>query len=291
MDSERLRTVGASSTKGDASIPRAWAGRSASQWAEWIGVPLLQLHERLPSTNAHLRGLARADVTSFATVVAGEQTAGRGREGRGWFSPPDSGLWFSVLLSLAPDGKAGVLPLAVGVSVALAIERLTGIEIGLKWPNDLLVGSRKLSGVLCESVRDARHGVAVGIGINLRRPSTVPTELVDSAAFLEVEVGRPTPEPELARAVVAELRRWAQPTPSRLAGELRAHWESRDRLEGRSVRLESGIVGIARGVSEEGALRVELPGRTVLDVRSGSVRVRGPEGFGSAQVSTEPEVT
>ncbi len=116
----------------------------------------------------------------------------------------------------------------------------------------------------------------MGIGVNLRRPDVgVPPQLVRTAGFLEELSGRPITEPDLTRAIVGELRRWAQPGPTELAGRLRTEWESRDRLRGRRIRLESGAVGVGRGVATDGSLRVELADRSVLAVRAGRVRLEG----------------
>ena len=251
-----------------------WTRLNADAWASEIGVPLLEIHRRLPSTNAHLRSLAFTGVPPFTTVVAGEQTAGRGREGRGWHSPADTGLWVSILLSLGPTRTVGVLPLAVGVAVARAIERLTGGDVGLKWPNDVLVGPKKVAGILCESSGESGDLVAVGIGVNLRRPPAgFPGELATSAGFVDELADRRTTEPELANAIIEELRVWAQPVPLALSGRLRVEWESRAQLRDRRVRLESGMVGVARGVSPEGGLRVALADGPLITVRAGSVRI------------------
>lgn len=262
-----------------------WPGRGSDAWARELGIPMLELHRSLTSTNGRLRVLAQQGAPPFSTVVADEQTSGRGREGRRWHSPRGGGLWFSVLLSLGSGGTVGVLPLAVGVAVAIAIERWSRGGVGLKWPNDLMIGHRKVGGVLCESAGDSavvisdstEHPtrlVAVGIGINLRRQiSGLPEDLMGSAGFMEESAGQAVPEPELAREIIAQLRRWAQPLPGSLAGGLRSEWESRDHLQGRRVRLDTGLVGRAVGVSSEGALQVTASDGSTIPVRAGSVRL------------------
>lgn len=261
-----------------------WTGRSAEDWAKEIGVPELELHPILTSTNARLRERAREGAPPFATVVAEEQSAGRGREGRSWHSFRDAGLWISILVPLDPDDGpppttmgVGVLPLAVGIAVAHTVERVSGATASVKWPNDVLVGSRKVAGVLCESAGDPGTLAAVGIGVNLRMPAGgVPPDISSSAGFLEDLSGRAVSEPELARILVEELRRWAHPVPRTLSGDLSAEWESRDHLRGRLVQVESGMMGVARGVSPDGALLVELAQGSTLSVRAGSVRAVGP---------------
>ena len=272
--------------RGDAlSGPPAWGGRDGDAWATEIGVPRLELHSQLPSTNAHIRALAAQGAPPLTTVVAHEQSAGHGREGRSWHSPPDTGLWLSILLSLDSDGTAGVLPLAVGVAVARAIEGMSGVGVGLKWPNDVLIGDRKVAGILCESVGPGRL-VAAGIGVNLRRPPEgYPGDLDDAGGFLDEISNKETAEPDLAAAIVAELRSWAQPVPRTLSGRLRMEWESRDRLCGRIVRLESGVQGTASGVTMEGSLSLVETDGSKLAVRAGSVRVAGGRGSGALYVA------
>jgi BirA family biotin operon repressor/biotin-[acetyl-CoA-carboxylase] ligase len=259
-------------------LPPAWRGRSVGEWAEELGVPSLEIAAVLPSTNDRLRDLADEGAPVLTTVIAGAQSHGRGRSGKSWHSSSEAGLWISVLLQGDPDG-IGVLPLAVGVAAARALERFSPAAVALKWPNDLLIGERKVAGILCESTGDARVGVVVGIGVNLRRPRDgVPDELVSSAGFLEEAAGTLVPEPALARALVGELSRWARPAPAALRGRLRAEWEERDALRGRRVVLETGGGGVARGVGDDGSLQIHAADGRSLSVRSGGVRLGEPGG-------------
>jgi BirA family biotin operon repressor/biotin-[acetyl-CoA-carboxylase] ligase len=194
---------------------------------------------------------------------------------------------------MGPDSGIGLLPLAVGVAAARAIEEVSGTTVGLKWPNDLFLGSRKLGGILCESCTGGgreqlavdgsdgsvapgfgRMTVIAGIGINLRRPpGELPEELVERVSFLEEECRRSVSEPELAAALLRELRRWTDPLPRTFDGPLRSAWEPRDTLRGREVRVMDGTgkEGIARGIAPSGALLLERGGE-VFEVRSGTIR-------------------
>jgi len=236
-----------------------------------------------------MRELARAGVPPMTAVIAGAQTQGRGRVGRGWFSPADSGLWLSVLLPDDRSGFSGILPLAVGVAAARALERLIDGQVRLKWPNDLLLGDRKLGGILCEALGDPGDGVIVGLGINLRPPlDDVPGELVDSIAYLEGTAGREVHEPLVAKWLLAELMRWTWPVPMRLDGRLRAEWESRDCICGRRIMMEDGGRGRAESVAHDGALVVRLDGGQRVNVRSGSVRLDSPGGSGALHAEAAP---
>ena len=262
---------------GDGSLPPEWRGRLPGEWAEELGVPALELHARIGSTNRRLRSLAAVGgAVPWTTVVAGEQTAGRGRAGRSWHSPPGAGLWMSVLLELDADSGSGILPLAAGVSVARALEEVSGAPMGLKWPNDILFGGRKIAGILCEARGPDARGAIVGIGVNVRRPEEgYPPGLEVHAAFLGEASAAGVRLPRLAGAIIRELHRWAAPPPARLAGALRGEWEARDVLPGRPVRLAGGRSGTARGVSGEGWLRVTAADGTLATVRAGAVEVAG----------------
>ena len=127
--------------------------------------------ERTGSTNADL--LARPGTAEGLVLVAEEQTAGRGRMGRTWSTPPHAALTFSMLLrpSWVPTGKLGWLSLVTGISVATALRSVAGVQADLKWPNDVMAGGRKLAGILAEVSGDT---VVIGIGLNV---STTADEL------------------------------------------------------------------------------------------------------------------
>jgi len=263
-------------SSGQGTGPRGWQGRSPESWQAELGVPQLELHDELPSTSDRLRELSKGGAPAFTVVVAGAQTRGRGRMGRTWHSPPESGLWLSVLIRDRSDGFPVLLPLAVGVAVARALERLVADSVALKWPNDILIADRKVAGILCETVGDPGEGVIVGIGVNLRAPeSGLPQDLAAGVAFLEEVSGIPMAESVVARLLLGELRRWVRPVPGRLEGRLLAEWNARDCLRGKPVILEDGIGGTASGVRSDGALGVILADGREVDVRSGGVRLAG----------------
>src|SRR5436309_8320655 len=150
----------------DAAALRRAAVRPGGLWRE------IEVVESTGSTNADLLARALAGEPEGAVLAAEEQRAGRGRMGRAWTSPPRAALTFSLLLKPAvPPARRGWLPLLTGVAVAEAVTKATGVETGLKWPNDLLAADAKLAGILAEAAGDA---VVVGIGLNV---STEPAEL------------------------------------------------------------------------------------------------------------------
>ena len=260
----------------DGSPPAEWRGRPPGEWADKLGVPALELHTRIGSTNRRLRSLAAGAPPPWTTVVAGEQTAGRGRAGRRWHSPPGAGLWMSVLLETVGASGSGVLPLAAGVSVARALEEVSGAPMGLKWPNDILFGGCKIAGILCEAHGQDPRAAIVGIGVNVRRPREgYPPELEAHTAFLGEASAGGVGLPRLAGSIIRQLHRWADPPPARLSGALRGEWEARDVLPGRPVRLAGGRSGTVRRVSGEGWLEVTAADGTVATVRAGAVELAG----------------
>jgi BirA family biotin operon repressor/biotin-[acetyl-CoA-carboxylase] ligase len=153
------------------------------------------------STNAEVAAAARDGAAEGLVLIAESQTAGRGRLDRTWESPPRAGLTFSVLLRPTfPPAGWGWLPLLAGVATASALHRVAGVDVRLKWPNDVLVGDRKLGGILTEAVGGA---VVVGIGLNVtaqREELPVP-----EATSLAVEGAEVLDRDPLLRAVLRDL--------------------------------------------------------------------------------------
>ena len=208
------------------------------------------------STNADLLALARSGEPEGVVLVADHQTAGRGRLDRTWEAPPGASLLTSILLrpsdaprSLALD-QTHLVANAVGIAAAVAARRLSGVDVRLKWPNDLVIatadGVRKVSGILAESIlSDGRvEALVVGIGINVNWPADLPPELADIAIALNHAAG-------------------AAPRPPRAAGRA-APRRPLLRLAGDGRRSEPRSLGEYRSLSATigSRVRVELPGET-----------------------------
>jgi BirA family biotin operon repressor/biotin-[acetyl-CoA-carboxylase] ligase len=163
----------------------------------------LRVVEETGSTNADVAAAARAGSPEGLVVVAERQSAGRGRADRTWLAPLRSGLAVSVLLRpTAPRETWGWLPLLAGVAVVEPVSSLAALDLGLKWPNDVLVGEKKLAGLLAEVVDDA---VVVGLGLNVSmRRDELP---VPTATSLAVEGSLVTDREPVLRAVLRELAR------------------------------------------------------------------------------------
>ena len=223
-----------------------------------LGRPRVHLRET-GSTNDHARALAEAGAPHGTLVTADAQSAGRGRQGRTWSAPAGHALLLSLVLRGAPP----LLPLAAAVAVAEAC----GDAAQIKWPNDVLVGDRKVAGILVEA-RPQQGWAVLGIGVNVAvRVEDLPPELHASAGTL----GRsPGDREEVLRAVLEALER----ALALGADPLLDRWRARDALTGRPVSWTGGH-GVAAGIDGGGRLLVDLPdgGRAALD--AGEVHLRG----------------
>jgi len=155
----------------------------------------IEYFSTIGSTNDIASARAAAGARDGSVFIADAQTAGRGRRGRAWFSPPAAGLYVSTVLRPArsrdPDRATLLTTLVAGVALVEGVKRATGLEPSLKWPNDLYVGPRKLAGILAEGTGDA---VVLGYGINVGAAS-FPPDLADVVTSLETELGRAVDRP------------------------------------------------------------------------------------------------
>jgi BirA family transcriptional regulator, biotin operon repressor / biotin---[acetyl-CoA-carboxylase] ligase len=230
-----------------------------------LGLSRLDYHVRVNSTMDEAHAAASAGAPAGTLVVASTQNAGRGRGGKHWVSAPDAGLWCTLLERPADASALEVLALRVGLALADALQPHTDGAIGLKWPNDLLVGARKLAGILIEvRWRDGRpEWVAIGVGINRVVPSDLPT-----ATSIRHGVSRDA----LLHVVAPALRRAAAQGGPLTEWERRA-WRERDVAVGR--RISSPAHGVVRGVTADGALEVIADDGTVRFLHSGSLLFAG----------------
>ena len=228
------------------------------------------------STNDVATTLATAGNHEGAVVLAETQTAGRGRRGHTWLSPPGSGLYVSVILTPGRarsdrDRAAMLMTLAAGVALAEAIETATALRVDLKWPNDLYVARRKLGGILAEGIYSAsepRSGgvdtVILGYGINVGAVA-FPPELASRATSLEIELGRGIDRAGLfAETLAALARRYEDLLDGRFDAILDA-WRTRapsahgSRVTWTTATTPEGAVsGTTEGIDERGALLVRV---------------------------------
>jgi BirA family biotin operon repressor/biotin-[acetyl-CoA-carboxylase] ligase len=268
--------------------------RTAALGGLWTSLDVVA---RTGSTNADLLERAAADPAAAEgqILVAEEQTAGRGRLGRSWESVPGTSLTFSVLLfpEQVPPGRRGWLTLLTGVAVAAAVGATAAVDAGLKWPNDVLIGERKLAGILAEQAParvpgagvsgagvPAAGAVVVGIGLNVTTPAdALPVSPAGVAATSLLVEGAPADREDILLSILSHLERWYtafrdDPDPAR-TGLLGAYRE-RSATLGRAIRAELPggrvVTGTATGIDDDGSLLVtDKPGNPPTSVAAGDV--------------------
>jgi len=223
----------------------------------------IRVFEETTSTNDVIEKLARDGVKEGVVVFAESQTKGRGRLGRKWVSPTHQGLWFSILLrpSLRPQ-EATQLTVASATALRRAIKNVTGLSAEIKWPNDLLIGGKKIVGILTEmnaEVDCVRH-IILGIGVDVNQDAAdFPAELSKIATSLKVAAGATICRAELATAMLQELDvDYARICSGKFA-ELADEWETGCTTIGKNVSVQMGsrlIRGCAEALDDDGALLV-----------------------------------
>jgi BirA family biotin operon repressor/biotin-[acetyl-CoA-carboxylase] ligase len=256
-------------------------GVTAAKLAERWGVPQVGLFRSLPSVLDAVHELAAQDAPAGLVLLAEEQTAGRGRDGRIWHSPP-GGIWLGMLLRPAAQDIAAT-SIRAGLALTEALDALAGRPVSrLKWPNDVLVRECKLAGILCEGrwQGEARQWLALGIGINVA--NAIPPELAGRAITLADVLPRVRRIDLLDRLipVLCSPLRDATPesvwnkhsdgTGGRLTERELAAFAARDWLRGRQIARP--IFGRAAGIAPDGSLLVDSAAGTVT-VRGGHVEL------------------
>jgi len=232
----------------------------------------------LDSTNSTARELAAQGVPDGTLVVAEEQVAGRGRLGRGWFSPFGGGLWCSVILRppVNPSAAPPITMLAA-VAAADALRRAAGVRAGIKWPNDLLVHGKKICGILTElSAEMERVGhLIIGLGMNLNQEEAdFPPALQSTATSARLETGRPVSRVAVLQALLDELEKCYLSWLRDGFAPVLARWKELSVTLHRPVRvstLRESWEGVAEDVDEDGALLLRLPSGRLQKVVAGEV--------------------
>ena len=258
---------GSSSPPGGSNVPGVWTVRR---------------FQTIDSTNRWVLEESRAGAPEGLVAVAEHQEAGRGRRGRSWDAPPGSSLLVSVLLrpgswgsgswgqAITPD-RLHLLTMAAGLALLDAVGAVAGVDAALKWPNDLVVGDRKLAGLLAEAEVSGTgevRAVVLGVGCNVNQRA-FPTDLAETATSCAMEAGHEVDREALLGAFLDALARRLETLDSVAA-------DSRARLAtlGRAVRVDLGhdvVEGTAVDVDSQGRLEVERPDGSRAAVAVGDV--------------------
>jgi BirA family biotin operon repressor/biotin-[acetyl-CoA-carboxylase] ligase len=223
----------------------------------------IQVFQQTTSTSDVIEKLARDEVKEGIVVFAESQTSGRGRLGRRWISPARKGLWFSILLrpKLRPQ-EATRLTVASATALRRAIQVQTGLTPGIKWPNDIMVGGKKVAGILTElsAELDRIKHVVVGVGVDVNlNLGDLPAELRRSTTSLKLESDKAVSRPELAAVILRELDRDYARVVSDDFAEVADEWEQHCATLGRQVVIRLGereVRGRAESLGDDGALVV-----------------------------------
>ena len=259
-----------------ATIQQSLSDASASS------LDLLEVFSEIDSTNSYLLREPSPLPERYRIAIAGHQTAGRGRHDREWLSAHRASLCLSIAYTFTetPDNLPG-LTLASGVGIVNALGRFGVDEVGLKWPNDIVLHDGKLGGMLTETQSSGGTGVTVviGIGLNIDLPETVSGKLVSKWAHRTIDlksaISSPPTREALSVAIIDELIRVLSTYASKGFDAYSIEWAQHDWLQGRVVSVDGpdgAIRGVAQGVDARGALRVRTA-KGIQHIISGSITV------------------
>lgn len=262
---------------------------TAEEWAyhlpvRWAGRQVIYLEET-DSTNEQAKRLAEEGAVHGTLVIAEQQNNGKGRRGRSWSSPHGTDIFMSLVLKpeLKPE-CASMVTLVAALSVCQAVEAVTGLKPMIKWPNDLVLNKRKVTGILTEMSADPGRiqYIVLGIGINVNRLE-FPIELKDMATSLRLEAGRQISREELTEAFLKYFEDDFEQYEK--TGDLRTlmgEYNKRLINRGNEVRIlepAGEYSGKALGINEKGGLMVERENYRIEVITSGEVSVRGVYGY------------
>jgi len=241
----------------------------------------LDTFDEIASTNTYLLEVSKPSAGRLRVAIANTQTQGRGRHGKDWYSPAGAGLWLSLAYTFStPPTRLAALTLAVGASLAEELRELGVDEVELKWPNDLLVGGRKLGGILLESCAGGMTAI-IGIGINIALPKNANSHI--KTGIMPIDLRELLPRvpgiESLAAASIERLGATLQRFDRDGFGPFVAAWSAFDALVGKDVVVQRAdteqadiVHGIAHGIAADGALMVHGE-EGIQRIVSGSVRL------------------
>lgn len=247
----------------------------------------IEVHQAIDSTNNRARELALEGVEEGTLIIAETQLEGRGRHGRNWISPKGKGIWMSLILrpNLPPDQAPRITAIAA-VAIRKALNRATGLDIGIKWPNDIIIAGKKVCGILTEMHADIDriHYVVVGMGINVNMTQEdFPTDISSTATSLRIALDRNLDRRQLIALIMEEIEEvYLKYLENRDFEQILHQCRQYSVTLNRSVKVigrDSTIEGIAIDFDEDGALLVKTHDGNIIKVMSGDVSVRGEQGY------------
>ncbi len=243
----------------------------------------IQFFKSIPSTNILAKKLAEEGALHGTAVIATNQTEGRGRLGKSWYSAPGKGLYCSIIVrSRLPVEDYPKITLAAGLGVAVAIDRMTGVFSQLKWPNDIFIGGKKCGGILTESsslsAAVERRYVVIGIGLNIGSTfEDFPVDLRDMVTSLFIETGKNYDPRRVFTHIRDEVLQQLDDFYNDGFQPILASWKGRDFVLGKEMECVSSegeiITGVSLGPDAAGQLHVKAPDGRIHTVLSGDIRL------------------
>ena len=238
----------------------------------------IHFFQEVTSTNTLAMGLAADGAPEGTVVIAETQTGGKGRRGRKWISPKGN-LYFSVVLRPnIPIHKAPLITLMGAVAVAEAIRTTCGLEAGIKWPNDILISGKKVSGLLTEmsAEQDRIRHIVLGIGVDVNMEmGELPPDVYRLTTTLAAEVGTKINRTALLQQVLRDLERWYQKFLGNEKDVLN-EWKKLNMTVGNRITVSGAgeaLDGLAQGVDSDGRLIVRLDNGTIRALAAGDVTI------------------
>lgn len=256
-----------------------------------IGKKIIRF-DTIDSTNKYAKSIASEDAADGTVIIAAHQSKGRGRLGREWVSADNNGLYLSIIVKPdLPVEKLQIITLMTSVAVVEAIEFVTGLKAGIKWPNDILFGDKKVCGILVEMVSEDAgvNSVIIGIGVNVELKSPgFPEELKNRATSIlayvneigiELQIGI---KEQLLEAVLIKMGNYYSTLLSGGIAGIIDKWREYSITLGKDVVIKSTnseYFGLAVDILEDGRLVVLMRDGTRMNIQSGEVSVRGLMGY------------
>jgi len=238
-------------------------------------------YETVDSTQRLAHEMAHNGATEGTIVIADEQTGGRGRMSRQWHSPRQQGIWMSMILRPnLPPQKAPQFTLIAAVAAVQAIEEVAGLNPEIKWPNDILIQGKKMTGILTELQADPDHihFLIIGMGMNVNQhQEDFPPEVKDAATSLSIEKGEPISRVLLIRSYLEHFEKYYDIYMEKGFGPLKLLWESYAVSIGKNIiarTLSGEIAGRAIGITEDGVLRIQDKYGQIHEVYSADIEIK-----------------
>ncbi|MDI6890562.1 MAG: biotin--[acetyl-CoA-carboxylase] ligase [Thermodesulfovibrionales bacterium] len=237
-------------------------------------------YETVGSTNTIAAGLAEKGEAEGVVVIADSQERGRGRLGRFWVSPPGVNIYMSIILRPEIEPKdATLITIMAAVGCTSALRRLTGLNVTIKWPNDLMVSDKKIGGILTETKTAHKRIIyaITGIGINVNMDQDAfPEDIKEVATSVKMETGIPHSRTEIIIEILNAIDYWYRILKEMRRRMLLSEWQYLTSTLGRKVRVTVGketFTGLAESIDDEGMLILRLPSGVLQKISAGDLTI------------------